>query len=254
MQFSELYGTELTRELGTADTTVRFTTARRKAAINAGQLEFLKRTECLQRRVSIAIVDEQQEYDLETSIADFGWLAKNGLKIAITSSGVVRYIGGRDLEQTTVERLDDEEPNWQAVTPGTPSAYYLRRDGGAVYLGLHPAPAISGSDTWAVLVTAVVIPADLSADVDEPFTVSSNAVKSLRLWHRALVYYAAFDLEKLRKDTERSAMFLQLFEKEVLDYTSRQAPKGGQRIRLARDYRGDARGGSGRRDDPRVWP
>ena len=41
---------------------------------------------------------------------------------------------------------------------------------------------------------------DMSADADEPFTVSSNPIKSLRFHHRALVYYAAFDLEKLRKD------------------------------------------------------
>ena len=55
MTFLELYGTELDRELGTTDRTQRFTTARRKAAINAGQLEFVRRTECLTRE-GLAVV------------------------------------------------------------------------------------------------------------------------------------------------------------------------------------------------------
>jgi hypothetical protein len=46
MDFVTLYGLELDRELGSADRTVLFTTARRKAAINAAQLEWVKRTEC----------------------------------------------------------------------------------------------------------------------------------------------------------------------------------------------------------------
>ena len=65
MTFLELYGTELDRELGTVDRTQRFTTARRQAAINAAQVEFVKRTECLTRSVSISLVDGTREYDLE---------------------------------------------------------------------------------------------------------------------------------------------------------------------------------------------
>lgn len=253
MNFLALYGDELDRELATEDRSVRFTLARRKAAINAGQLEFLKRTECLQRQVSIALVSGTQEYDLEASISDFGWIAKQGIAIAITSGTTVRYLEGDDLRRVTVERLTVEEPSWRAATAATPLKYYLRRDGGTINLGLHPKPSIAGSDTWAALVPTVVLPADLSADSDEPFTISSNPVRSLRFWHRALVHFAAFDLEKFRKDAQRASGQLQLFEREVLDYLGREKPHGGQTVRLSRDYRGDARSGSeGRPLDPRV--
>jgi hypothetical protein len=121
MIFSDLYGTELTRELGSSDTSTLFTTARRKAAINAAQLEFVKRTECLTRQTSVTIVDGTQEYDLDAiANADFGWLSKQGPSIAITSGSTVRYIEGDDLEETSVERLNVEEPGWRGQSAGTP--------------------------------------------------------------------------------------------------------------------------------------
>jgi hypothetical protein len=112
--FSTLYGIELDRELGTADRDQRFTTARRKAAINAGQLEFVKRTECLQRQASVTLVDATQEVDLEASVTDFGWIAKQGISIAITSGTTTRYLEGDDLEVTSVANLNVEEPGWRA--------------------------------------------------------------------------------------------------------------------------------------------
>ena len=115
--------------------------------------------------------------------------------------------------------------------------WYLRRDGGVVYFGLHPAPDITGTDTWAILVPYVIVPADMSADADEPFTVSSNARKDLRFWHRALVHYAAYDLEKFRKDVARGSAQLQLFEAELEKYYAAMKPKQGSKVRLARDYR-----------------
>ena len=253
MTFLELYGTELDRELGTADRTQRFTVARRKAAINAGQLEFVKRTECLTRSVSISLVDGTREYDLETSITDFGWISKQGLSISVTDGTTTWYYEGDDLTFTTVERLNSEHPGWRSWTAGVPRYVYIDRNGGALNLGFVPAPDFDG-DTAAVRVHAVVIPADMSADADEPFTVSSNAIRSLRMFHRALVYYAAFDLEKLRKDPQREGLFSQLFDAEIEKYTLASKPKGGQQIRLARDYRGEAKRGTGRAPDPRRYP
>lgn len=237
MTFLELYGTELDRELGSSSTTL-FTPARRKAAINWAQQEWNKAVECYTRQTTIALVDETQEYDIETTVTDFAWVSKQGISIKIVdANGNERYIEGDDLEVTSVERLNTDEPGWRAVSAGTPRKVYLRSDGGARYLGFHPAPAITSGDTWTAILPYVAVVPDMSADADEPFTVSSNPIKSQRPWHRALVYHAAFDLEKLRKETGRSATALQLFQAEVEKYTGTQKPKGGSVVRLAKNYR-----------------
>jgi hypothetical protein len=252
MTFADLYGTELDRELATADRTQRFTTVRRKAAVNAAQLEWNKRTEVLQKQTAVTIVDGTQEYDLEAVLTDFMWIAKQGVSIKIVSGSTTRYIEGDDLEITSIERLNKEEPGWRSVTASTPTQVYTRRVGGTVYLGFHPTPDITGTDVWTALVAYVVVPDDMSADADEPFTVSANPLKSMRPWHRALVHFAAYDLEKLRKDTARGGAQLQLFELEVAKFFGAEKPKGGQRVRLATDYRRQARMGAVRRLDPRA--
>lgn len=252
MQFSELYGLELDRELASADTTQLFTTARRKAAINAAQLAFLARTECLTKETTVTIVDGTQEYDLEAAISDFGWISKQGVSIKIVSGTTTRYIEGDDLSVTSVERLNVEEPGWRAVSAGTPTQVYIRRNGGAINLGFHPAPDISGTDTWTAIVPYVVIPADMTADADVPFTLSSNAVASLKPFHRGLVHYAAYDLEKFRKETGRSAAQLQLYEAVIEQYINTMKPKSGGRVRFVRNYRSSRR--ETQRFDPRVWP
>jgi hypothetical protein len=238
--FSTLYGDDLDRELGSADRTQLFTTARRKAAINAGQVEWIKRTECMTRETTIAIVDTTQEYDIEATVTDYAWISKQGVSIKIVSGTNTRYIEGDDLEVTTVERLNQEEPGWRAVPAGTPRKVYTRRNGGAVNLGLHPAPSVTSGDVWTLIVPYVVVPDDMVNDTDAPFSISSNPVLSMRPWYRALVYFAAFDLEKFRKDQARGASALQLFEAEVAKYFGATKPKGGQGVRMIRNYRGSS--------------
>lgn len=252
MTFLELYGVELTRELATTDTTVRFTLVRRKAAINAAQLEWNKRTHCLTKQTTLAIVDGTQEYDIEATVSDFGGLSAQGVSIKIVGTSTTRYIEGDDLVETTVERLNVEEPGWRAASAGTPRQVYLRQDGGARYFGLHPAPDVGSGETWTVILPYWVIPADLSADADEPFTLSSNILKSIRPYHRGLVHYAAYDLEKFRKDLNRGATQLQLFEQYVAEYQDAQKPERGMRVRMVRDYRGDASGRAVRYYNPRT--
>ena len=238
MQFSGLYGTELTRELGSADTTTLFTTARRKAAINAAQLEWVKRTECLTRQTSVALVDEQQEYDLDAiTNADFGWIATQGVSVKVVTASSTYYVEGDDLPMTTVDALTAALPGWRAISAGTPHTAYLRSDGGTFNLGLHPAPSIGAGETWTALVPYVCVPADMSADADEPFTIASNAQQRLRFWHRALVHYAAADLEKFRKDLTRQSLQMQLFEAEIAKYTATQQPPNGAPMRMAVIYR-----------------
>jgi hypothetical protein len=250
MTFLELYGTELDRELGSNKTDL-FTTVRRKAAINFAQLEWNERTECYTRQTTVSLSDGTQEYDLEASITDFHCLSKQGVSIKIVDGTETTYIEGDDLEVTTVARLNVDEPGWRSVSAGTPRKLYLRRDGGSVYLGFHPAPDI-GTETWTAIVPYVAIPADMSLDADEPFSISSNPIKSLRPYHRALVHQAAFDLEKLRKDQDRMAIQKQLFEEYVQRYSAKEKPKGGQHVRFGRIYRGTRRVSA--RLDPRVFP
>ncbi len=254
--FLELYGTELDRELGSADRSVLFTTARRQAAINAGQLEFLKRTECFTREGTVALVTATQEYDLEAAagFTDFLQITAQGVSVKIVSGTTTRYLEGDRLTPTTVAALNQEQPNWRALSAGTPTQYYIRRHQGAINLGLVPAPSITGADTWTAIVPYLVLPADLSADADEPFTYSSNVVKSLRPWHRALVYFAAYDLEKYRKDLERQQFLLKAFEDQVQQWIGETKPKAGQTIRVLQDYRNRARWGSSSRLDPRRYP
>lgn len=248
MTFAELYGTELTRELGSADT-VLFTTVRRKAAINAGQLEFMERTDCLPRQMSVTLT-AAQEYDLDTTISDFASVSEQGISIKIVSGTSTRYLEGDDLRVTTVARLDQEEPGWRAVSAATPQWVYLRRDGGAVKLGFHPKPSITVGEVWTALVGSDAIPDDMTTDTDEPFTVTGNPIRSLRPFHRALVHFGAYDCEKYRKDTAKGALQLQLFEAYVARYLIRRKPKGGQSVRFVKNYRLR----SPRREDPRIAP
>lgn len=250
MTFLELYGDELDRELGTADRSQRFTTARRKAAINAAQREFVRRTECFTREATITLSDGVSEYDLESSITDFGWISRQGLSVSIDNGSTVRYLEGNELVFTTIERLNTEQPGWRGWPDGTPQFYYLRTDGGSRYLGFAPAPAIT-TETVSARVPYVVVPVDMSSDSDEPFTVSGNPLRSLRFYHRALVYYAAFDLEKLRKDPQREGLFAQLFDAEVLKYVGEQKPRVSRPVRLMTAYRGRV---SFARLDPRRYP
>ena len=240
MTFLELYGVELDGELGSADRTSLFTEVRRKAAINKAQTWFVTQTECLQRTASITLTDAVGEYDLEDEIsdADFLWIAKQGPEIAADpgGGGEIVYYAGREFARTTVQELNLESSGWRGLDPGTPERWYERLDGGQHIFGLVPAPSIPVAATWTLNVPYVVKAAAMSADGDLPFTVSSNAKVSLIPWHDALVYYAASELEKLRKGTERSVFLRQQAEARVLDYLDKRRVPGGKRVRLARSY------------------
>lgn len=243
--FSQLYGDKLDTALASADRTKLFTTTKRKAAINDGQREFVKLTECLQRQASIAIVSGTAEYDLEASLSAFTWLAKQGVEIKILQADGVtyRYISGDDLPIRTIAYLNRNEPGWRSASAGTPTCQYQREDGGAVYLGFYPAPSVGTSETWTITVPYVALPADMSADDDVPFTVSANAKASLWPWHQALVHYAASQLEPLRKEVQRAELQSKLFAGYVADYLQKQRPKGGQQVTYTREYRQEARNG-----------
>ena len=243
MTFATLYGTALDAELGTDDTNL-FTTVKRKAAINNAQRWFVTQTECLIRTGSFSVSDGTSENDHEAQIiaGDFIKLAqKFSPEIWIAESGqdTVHYAGDT-FPRRDVDWLNRHELGWRNQE-GYPCSWYLRAEGGTMLFGIYPTPDVQSGETWTAKVPYVAEPADMSADGDLPFTVSSNALIALEPWHDALVYYAASELEKLRKGTERSVFLFQRATQRVQDYLDKQRMPGGKAVRLARNYRTDAR-------------
>src|SRR6185503_11225469 len=110
MLFSSLYGARLDEELGTDDSTVLFTTARRKAAINKGMTEFAELTECLIRQSTITLTGGTAEYNLNSSLVipgeDFLRLAKQQVEFRyIDASSNVTVLSGDNLPRRDL--------NWQ---------------------------------------------------------------------------------------------------------------------------------------------
>lgn len=265
MIFSDLYGGYLDIELGSADRTALFTTARRKDAVNRAQMEYAKQTECFVKTVSIALSDGTREYDLDSVISadDFIAIAKNGVEYVFTdASANVTSRSGEDFPRVDVDLLNREQSGWRQAPNSTyPQSYYVRDadTGGSLVLGVSEPPSIGSGETASVTLPYVAIPPDMVSDGDQPFSQSAgtNPKRTLRPWHQALVHYAAALLEPLRKNYAGEQRQRQLFASFVADYLQRQRKRGGSRIVMARDYRAEASGRgslSQAQKDWRVWP
>ena len=260
--FSSLYGTRLDRELGTDDSTVLFTTARRKSAINEGQEEFADLTECLQRTSTYVLGTggSVKEFDLNSTVVipdgDFVRFSKEQVQFVFTdTTGTPQILAGDDLPRRDVEWLNRYVPGWQdssvaSTVAQLPQMYYERMDGGARYLGLYPTPSTSAGDSAKVIIPYVARPTPLTSDTQEPYTVGSASRSDLRLYHQALVHYAAHQLEKLRRDDQASDRQFQKFMAYVERFKAGMRKKGGQVLTTARNYfnvRGRDRGMDPRR-------
>jgi hypothetical protein len=246
--FSSLYGTRLDRELGSADSTQLFTTARRKSAINEAQEEFARLTNCLERKSSIAITAWTGEYDLNSSAVlpaqDFYEWAPRGVEFRYTdASSNVHVLHGDDLPRRDPNWLDRYEPGWDVSTWASttvmqqvPSFWYERIDGGARYLGFTPLPSSGSSASMEAFITYQARPTAMTSDTNEPFMVNSSVRFDLRPYHQALVHYAAHQLEKLRRDDQASERQLQKFLGYVQQYLQAMRKKGGTSLTFARSY------------------
>lgn len=260
--FVQLYGEMLNRELGSDDTTALFTTARRKQAILDAEMEFAKQTECFTKSVPLTMVDNTREYDLEAVITadDYLEIAQGGVEYVFTdSSGNVTYLSGDDFPRLDTDVLNREQQGWRITTKTEkPASWYLREQDGSVYFGLAQPPQVTAPATATVTLPYVAIPPGMSADSDQPFSLSvgTNPKRKLRPWHQALVHYAAALLEPLRKNFAAEQRQRALFAGQVADYLQRHRPKGGRRITMARDYRREAsrRVPVGIFADPRIYP
>jgi hypothetical protein len=256
MTLAQLIGDALSIELGSDDTTELFTTARRTAAVNAAQREWVRLTESFVREGSVALSDGVATYDVETALSDFIRLSKQGPAITVTVSGTITATyAGDDLPRRDILWLDRYTPGWRQEPAGVPSRYYLQTDGGGHVIGLVPAPSIAAGETWALVVPYVAVVADLSDAGDVPFTVDGDPLLALEPYHQALVHFAASTLERARKDYQASDYQLQKFLGYVQDYLQTTRVRGGRTIGVVRDYLGErpAEGFAGIvQGDPRV--
>lgn len=246
MQFSHLWSSALTGELGTDDSTTLFTDARRQTAINNGALAFVDLTECAVRQSTITSSHGVREYNLMSSVnvpdQDFLRLAKQLPEYAFTdSNGTVSYLSGDDFPRRDINWLNQYQRGWRDSTGGTPSAYYLRPDGGALYVGFDTPPEIGSSESAKVILPYIAQPAVMSASTDVPFTFGSTWRADLQPYHQAVVHHAAYELEKLRLNDEGSQRQWQLFMGYVERFLRYLRPKGGSQVRLGRSYLGEAR-------------
>jgi hypothetical protein len=241
--FLDLYDTQLDIELGTGDVNL-FTVALRKAAINAAQDDFARKTGCTVRYGEIAIVDGTAEYSLNTGIValDYMRLAEGKApSIKIVHADYTRYIQGKDdFPRRTPETLDRLETGWRAADAGTPSCWYLKEDGGSDLIGMHPAPDVTSGQTWTWIVPYVANPADMTAGSDVPFTFATVPTKRLIAYHQGLVHFAAAQLEPLRKNYSGVQRQLQLYSGYVAQFLQDRKKGEPDEIIMARNYFGES--------------
>ena len=248
MQFSHMWSSGLTIELGNADSTKLFTDARRQNAVNNGVLMFVDLTECLVRESTIASSHGVREYNLMSSVnipgLDYLKPAKQQPEFQFTdTNGNVQYVTGDDFPRRDINWLNQYQPGWRQSTGGTPGSWYLRPDGGRVLFGFDTPPEIDSTagESAKVLFPYVQRPAVMTSSTDIPFTVNSTVRSDLEPYHQAAVHYGAYELEKLRLNDAGAQTQYQLFLGYVQRYLQTMRVRGGQQIRAARNYFREAR-------------
>lgn len=248
--FEQLWRTRLDVELNSVST-VLFTSTRRQQAINDAQAEFTDLTECLIRQSSITCSCNVTEYQLLSSgvlggSTDYTRLAPQGVEYLHTDSNgrITQASGPEDFPERPLPWRHRHDAHWrESTTPvQVPTGYYLRTDGGNLYLGLNEPPDIGSSEAASVVVPYVARPAPMASSSAEPFTVNSSVRTDLRTYHQALPHFAAYRLLPLQGKTQEAAGQLQIFLSYVTRYQQAQRPRGGQVVSLARNYFAEARG------------
>lgn len=259
-QFSSLYGARLTRELGTDDITILFTTALRKAAINEAAAEFADLTECWLKTSSLTLTAGTLEYNIASTAVlaagDFTRLSRDGgvSFIYVDASSVKTVLSGDDLLRRDVRWLDANYQAWRFSTVASsaqqwPTYWYEQKKNGGSFLGFVPVPSTGSSASMEALLSYVAQPPVMTSDTSEPFQSGAVVRTDLRPFHQGLVHYAAAILERLRRDTAQSDLQMQLFYTYVTRFLGSLRNKGGRTVTFARDYFNPR--GSDRGTDPR---
>jgi hypothetical protein len=248
--FEDLYKTRLTTELNNSDTVVLYTGTRRREAINDGVREFAALTKCYVQRSTIAVSCNTAEYVLST-IDGFAQISAEGYPEYrhTDSNGVITIVTEPDFKRRDELWSNRYSLGWrQSTTPVTmPTAYYIRKDGGRLILGLRERPDVGSSETADLVVPNVARPPAMTSTGEIPFTdASSNTRHDLTDYHPAFAHYAAYKLLPLIGDTQTANEQLQKFLGYVARYKDDQRPKGGTHVTMARSYYSESmrRGGS----------
>jgi hypothetical protein len=250
--FESLWRTRLDVELNSVST-VLFTGARRQQAVNDAQAEFADLTECLIRQSSVTCSCNVTEYQLLSSgvlggSTDFVRLASQGVEYLHTDSNgrITQAAGPDDFPERPIMWRNRHDRNWrESTTPTlTPTGYYIRPDGGNLFIGLNEPPKIGSSEAGEIRVPYVARPADMTSSGAEPWTVNSTVRTDLRLYHQALPHFAAYRLLPLQGKVQESQAQLQIFLSYVTRYQQAQRPRGGQTVSFARNYFTEAREGA----------
>lgn len=258
--FGELTGTRLDVELNSNDSTTLYVSAKRDLYVNEGIREFAALTECYVRKSTIAVSCNTAEYVLST-ISDFSRLSAYGLpEYHLTSSGssatTQMYAGDNFLNKTEL-LLNRYQSGWrQSTTPGIPTSYYFRPDGGQWLVGFDVRPDVGSSEVAKLIVPYVARPQTMTDSTHVPFTdTNGNTRNDLTEYHQAAVHYAAYKLLPLIGDQDGANRQLQLFTDYVKRFLNNLRPKGGSFTTLAHDYLGGARKGRDwdRRSYPATW-
>lgn len=255
MQFSDLWGNALDHELGSADQTQLFTTARRKAAINRAQKEFGRLAKIsLAREVVIPVVAGTAQYDLDAASGNrFVMFGRPPLRLRhITTATTVRQVESLIVRSTAY--LDEVAPGWRDTT-STGAPQWIAHDpvNGVNQLRFSPIPSIPANETWELVVPIQANAADMTNDTDVPF----DGRPDIEPYHWGLAHFAAAMLERLRKDPEAEQVQVQKFGAYLEDWNAKSTrpPGAHKRVLMQRDYLGEvarARGGITVQGDPRV--
>lgn len=243
-QFSQLYGDDLSNELGTNDTSVLFTDARRKHAINVGYRQFADLTECWIKRSTVTVSSSAQEFNLNSTTilsgGDFNRIAPEGPAFVKTDTAGNQQIiaGEQDFPEVAIPAMDAVSGEWRSTeTPGTPSGWYRRKQGSALFFGLDRPANVSTSETAELVIPYVARPSSMTSDTQIPFSDSNGYSRELDEYHQAPVHYASHLMEKLRRDDERAGQQLQAFMGYVTRYNAQNRPKGARQVRKTPYFR-----------------
>ena len=246
--FEDLWRTRLNIELNSAST-VLFTSTRRQQAVNDAAVEFADQTECWIRQSSITCSCNTSEYMLLSSgvlggSTDYVRLAKQGVEYLLTDSNSNLFqAAGDDFVERPIQWRNSHDAHWRESTTPTrlPTGYYIRPNGGNLFIGLAEPPDIGSSEAAEIRVPYVARPAPMTSSSAEPYTHNSTTRTDLRTYHQALVHYAAYRLLPLQGLFQEAQAQLATFQNYVQRYQAAQRPRGGQTIRLARNYFDEAR-------------
>jgi len=151
---------------------------------------------------------------------------------------------GDDFVERPIQWRNAHDPHWrESTTPvQIPSGYYIRADGGNLMIGLSEPPDIGSSEAAEIRVPYIARPVPMGSSSAEPYTFNSSVRTDLRIYHQALVHFAAYRLLPLSGGFQEAQGQLALFQSYVQRYLGAQRPRGGQTVRLARNYFAEARG------------